>query len=249
MILSTQDIFNTLNTGLPVSIIRAGDGEQIVLNSNQGINEYRLCVENVMKRQMGYEPTMSQVDAIRQNLIAAYTSADIIGIPMHKNLAEMNKHWRAVAESVSFAKTDKRCSIDVGYDMLYNGMLSDWLNGKHTVNYISCRDIDIQLKRRFGVKVVNSFIIAPEAKFTSGYTGMVHYPDQFNKIEWFMNACECTGNPCLVGAGVIGKIYTNWFRDRGGVAIDLGAVFDLWAGKSTRGAKRGLDAEDKTYIL
>ena len=53
--------------------------------------------------------------------------------------------------------------------------------------------------------------------------------------------------PCR--AGVIGKIYTNWMRDRGGVAIDIGAAVDLWAGRATRGEKRGLNAIDETYKL
>jgi hypothetical protein len=64
-----------------------------------------------------------------------------------------------------------------------------------------------------------------------------------------MSKCRIDGNICLVGAGFIGKIYVNWFKERGGVAMDIGAVMDLWAGKATRGPLRGTDAENLTYKL
>jgi len=250
MTLTTDDILNILNTKRPVSIVRAGDGEKIVLESNKDLPSYQLCIQSVMRRQMGYEPTMSDVEAIRQNLITAYKGADIIGLPMQKNLDNLNKHWKGVENVVKpLATTNKFCSTDIGYDLLYSGGLDKWLTGKKQVVYISCRDIDQQLKDRYGIKIVSSYIIPPEAKFTSGYEGERHYPDMFNKMEWWLNSANCAGVPCLVGAGVIGKIYTNWMRDRGGIAIDLGAVFDLWAGYATRGPLRGLDVKDESYKL
>lgn len=251
MILSTEDIFNILQVGRPVSIIRAGDGEKIVLESNKDLASYQLCIQSVMKRQMGYEPTMSEVEEVRKNLIIAYGGADIVGLPMQMQLDELNKHWRGVEDVVKpLCKTTKFTSTDIGYDLLYSGMLDKWLMGKRRINYIGCRDIDQGLKDRYGSEIISSFIIAPEAKFTSTYdSGEKHYPDQFNKMEWWMDAAPCMGNPCLVGAGVFGKIYCNWFRDRGGIAIDIGAVMDLWAGFVTRGRDRGLDKQYDKYKL
>lgn len=246
MTLTQTDILNTLNTHRPVSIVRAGDGEKIVLESNESIGHYRICIDSVMKRQMGYEPVMSDVEQIRHNLITAYQYADIIGVPMQKNLPSLNKHWNGVAATIQpYATTNKRCSIDVFYDMLYDGSLLEWLKDKPVVNYISCRKIPFE---RLGIKQVNHFQIAPESKFTT-YAGERHYPDQFNKIERWMSKCAVEGSPCLIGAGVIGKIYCNWFRDLGGIAVDLGAVFDLLAGYATRGPLRGLDVVNIQYKL
>lgn len=250
MMLTAQDIFNVLQTGRPVSIIRAGDGEGLVLRSGNDLPTYKDCIKRVMIRQMGYEPIMGHVEEIRQNLITAYGSADIVGLPAHTNLQQLNEDWRIVEKIVKpLCSTNKFTSTDVAYDMLYNGMLDQWLTGKKKIIYIGCRDIDEGLKRRFGTTSVHSMIIAPEAKFTSGYEGERHYPETYNKVEWWLDAARCAGVPCLVGAGVIGKIYCNWMRDRGGVAFDIGAVMDLWAGYSTRGPKRGLDVKDETYKL
>ena len=243
MILSTQEVFEVLQKGYPVAVVRAGDGENIVLN---GFADH-VNFAAVMKRQLGFYPPIDHCQQIIDNLKEAYKGADIIGIPMHKNLDALNHHWQGVSDNVNqYAVTDKRCSIDVCYDMLYEGLLTEWLKEKRVINYISCRTLPFE--RRWGTSQVNHFKIAPECKFTT-YQGEPHYPDQFNRIHRWMDKCAVEGNPCLVGAGVIGKLYVNWFRDRGGVAIDIGAVFDLWAGKATRGPKRGLDAVDETYRL
>lgn len=251
MTLAHTDIFNLLNTNRPVSIIRAGDGECQVLKSNESISSYRGCIKNVMIRQMGYEPTMGDVEKIRENLITAYGNADVVGVPNHKQMDRLSEHWQMTEKTVRpYCNTNKFTYTDVAYDMLYNGMMAEWLTGKKRVVYIGCRDLDEQFRRVFGIREVHSYIIAPEAKFTSGYEGTRHYPEMFNQMEWWMDAVPTyEGVPCLVGAGVIGKIYCNWFRDRGGVAFDIGAVMDLWAGKATRGPNRGLDAINDKYKL
>lgn len=251
MSLTQHDILTTLHIGAPISIIRAGDGEQILLNSTNSIEAYQLAAKSVLERQVGYEPLMSEAMAIRDNLIEAYKGADIVGVPQHPNLADLGKHWTSVADTVQpFCTSSLRTSTDIFYDMLYDGSLLTWLKDKPVVNYIGCRDIDEPLRRVLGVGQVNSIIIAPEAKFTTGYVGDKHYPDQFNKMEWWMNGNpRIKGAPCLVGAGVIGKIYCNWFRDRGGIAIDVGAVMDLLAGRRTRGKERGVDAVDERWML
>lgn len=250
MMLAPYDILNLLKTKRPVSIIRAGDGEGLTLRSNIDLPTYKDCVKRVMIRQMGYEPIMTDVEQIRWNLVKSYQGADIVGLPAHKNIQNLSDDWKTVEQLVKpLCTTNKFTSTDIAYDMLYNGMLTEWLTGQKRIVYISCRDIDQQLKERFGIQHVHSCIIPPEAKFTSGYEGKKHYPDMFKEMEWWLNAAPCAGVPCLVGAGVIGKIYCNWMRDRGGMAFDIGAVFDLWAGFSTRGPKRGLDVKDETYKL
>lgn len=249
-IIDKKRMLSVLQSGKPVSVVRAGDGEGIVLHSGDDLQSYQHCINNVMRRQMGYEPTMSEVVEIRDNLQLAYAGADIVGVPMHSNLSELGKQWTIVQATVEpFCTSKLRTSTDIFYDMLYDGSLLEWLRNKPVVNYISCRDIDKRMRSVLGIKQVNSVIIAPEAKFTTGYAGDKHYPDQFNKMEWWMNNAPIEGNPCLVGAGVIGKIYCNWFRNRGGIAIDIGAVFDLLAGFRTRGPERGTDAVDNRWKL
>jgi len=247
--LTASEVLSELQLNNPISIIRIGDGESIVLNSMAGIQELDLANKAVLHRQMGYYPSFNDIKAIRDNLISAYEGCDIIGIPAHKQ--KTNSHWGNVYKILQANvpnHTDNLCSIDIHYDFLNAGYFDTLIDNREKLNYISCRNLDLKFMFRWHLQCVNSFIIAPEAKFTSGYTGPVHYPDQFNRVQRWMDVVKPEGQLLLVGAGVIGKIYCNWWRDRGGIAFDIGSIFDEWAGFITRGKDRGLDKVDNDSI-
>ncbi len=252
--LTKEEILNLLLAGNPISIIRLGDGECIILNATSSYSAFRKASDAVIKRQIGYHPTVNEVEEIRQNLIDAYTNADIIGVPAHKNLERLSSNWTQAAailkENVP-KHTSLVCDINVGYQMLEDDSYDKLLRNRHVLNYISCRDLDNGFRNKWNIHTVNQYLVAPESKFTSGYDGDVHYPTQFNRIPRWMDVLSerHPGSLLLVGAGVIGKIYCNWWRDRGGIAFDAGGVFDAWAGRVTRGPERGLDKEDNTYKL
>lgn len=249
MILDYTNILSIILRRKPISIVRYGDGEGILLN---GFNNEPLLKE-FMLRQLGYVPDRQEIEAIRDNLIKALADCNIVGVPDHKNLDSLDAHWRNAEDYfnkyVPGGVFKLRCSINVHYEFLTRDYFNKILLGERIVNYISCRPLDEQLKRKYNIHHINSFRIAPEMKYTRGYEGERHYPDQFNKVQEWMDSIEVENTYCLVGAGVVGKSYCNWFRDRGGIAFDIGSIFDSWAGLATRGPKRGLFAEDLEYKL
>lgn len=244
------DIHNLIQSHLqrsePLSIVRAGDGESIVLNGYSDVP----ALKTVYKRQLGETPTIEGHEEIRNGLIHAYDTADIIGVPTQRE-KHVQGYWGRVKGMLS-CHTDQNAlfaSIDFPYNFLTDNLFEPLLRDINTVCYVSCRNIDEQLKERFGVKHVISYIIAPEKKFTSGYEGAKHYPTQFHEIKKWISKMPVQGNLCLFGAGVIGKVYGAWFKEHGGIAVDIGSVFDSFAGFVTRGPDRGLDKEDLTYKL
>lgn len=250
--LTSPAIIQRILSNVPVSIIRAGDGEGIVLNATNGYSELRTATDAVLKRQMGYAPTLEDVEAIRNNLIDAYNNCDIIGIPNHKQ--ETSAAWHKVLDTVNRNCPDNKqvhCDIDIAYQWLDGTEYDDLLHNRRVLNYISCRDLEQGFKERFNIKHVNGYHVAPEAKFTSGYTGERHYPEQFSKANRWMDVMldNHPGSLLMVGAGVIGKLYCNWWRDKGGLAMDIGGVMDLFAGFVTRGPERGMDKEFLKYKL
>jgi hypothetical protein len=249
MTLTKEDVLEKILVGRPVSVVRCGDGEKLILDCLSSTSAFRVASESVFRRQTGYDPTLKELEEIRENLISAYSSCDVLGVPMQKNLSKLSSHWTKVVEVLNEnvpKHTEVYCSIDVAYEWLADGSYDRLLQNRKVLNYISCRDLDEGFKRKWNIGCVNQNLIAPESKFVSGYVGDVHYPTQFNRIPRWMDVVSerHPGTLLLVGAGVIGKIYCNWWRDRGGVAMDIGAVADIWAGKVTRGPERGLDKDD-----
>lgn len=252
--LTAEQVLQRFLDKKPFSLIRYGDGEAIILNGFRDV----ISLKAIFKRQFGFTPSIEEAEQIRANLIKAYQECDILGTPLNKKIGDKESYW---AKSVELMRTEagidlhattrEQVSIDVHSHFLDKGYYDKILSSVDTLNYISCRDLDEEFKQRFpNLKTVNKFLIAPEVKFSTNTTGEKHYPDQFNKVvKWMDKAINCQDSICLVGAGYVGKIYCNWFRDRGGMAMDIGSVFDAWAGKDTRGPSRGLDVIDNTYKL
>lgn len=241
---------DALKNEIPFAFVRYSDGEIMLFNNEEYYNEYI----NIIKKLWGYEPSKLELNELHTHLGNSILNADIVGFPTPRHLARadyFNKAEEVFKKCMGAGVLESKTlsSIDVCYELLYDDRYSELLQGLDTLNYVSCRNIDQELKAKYNIKNINSFIIAPEPKFTSGYEGERHYPDQFNKIKEWIKTVDCKGNLCLVGGGVMSKIYNIWFKERGGVSLDIGAVFDLWAGKKTRGVGRGLDVEFNDYKI
>lgn len=255
--LTSKDVLLKLTDSIyhkiPLSLIRYGDGEAMILNKAHDKKSF----DHIFKGQLGYFPSNDVSDEVYLNLVKAYSNCDIIGFPTERHLTHpkyKDGYWGKSKDI--FIKNigpdfegQQITSIDVHSEFLDNNYYKPLLENRDIVNYISCRNIDDQLKKTFNIKNVNSYVISPEMKFSSLSNPKRHYPDQFNEIKEWVKTIPCTGNICLVGAGIVGKIYCNWFRDQGGVAFDIGSVFDSFAGFATRGPKRGVNVIDNTHKL
>jgi hypothetical protein len=264
-LINTESYFsilkNALDNKIPFANVRYSDGELMLLNRHQYYEEYQKAISKLI----GYAHSEKENVELSNYLIRSLKECDVIGFPTERHLNRkdyfrdsINVFENKVGKSL--LETKLLTSVDVYYNFLgdakiaesqciYLDYFEELLKDQDTVNYISCRNLDAELKAKYNIKNINSYIIAPESKFTSGYTGERHYPTQFHKIEEWIKTIPCEGNICLVGGGVISKIYNIWFKERGGISLDIGACFDLWAGKSTRGKGRGVDVIDETYKL
>lgn len=230
-----------LKRGQGISLVRYGDGEAMMLEGIPG------NIERIIKRQFGmvsYEDGLK----IREVLMQALAGCDILGIPVRKKIHEPDNYWfKAQSILMRFVPVLDKQFTNIDFHYHIQDRYNELFALAPRIFYISCRDLDARLHEITG-KDVKSYRIAPEMMFTS-YEGAAHYPDQFVKIEGWMDRQNIKGALCLVGAGVLGKIYCNWFRDRGGIAVDIGSMFDQWAGYVTRGKERGKDVRTNENIL
>lgn len=249
--LSTKDIVFMIKKHLilkkPLSIVRYGDGEAMILDKDENSKEHK---DFVFKRQLGTELLEDHKSYIISHLRQAYKEADVIGLPTSRHINKGNYWQKAQGILESHVLFNKEfCSIDIHQDLLSNNYFDTLLNNREKVYYISAYNIDNQLKEKYNIKHIESFQIAPEMKFAPNYEGDKHYPDQFNQIQKWIKTLDCEGALCLVGAGITGKLYNIWFKDQGGVSIDIGSVFDSWVGKETRGKNRSSSATDLKHVL
>lgn len=230
------EVFRILRSSIdknePCSLIRIGDGESRVLQGNK---------EYVYKRQFGYVP---EENIIIPSLQEAYANADIVGVPTerHKSLSD---YW---AKAESFIKGNPlKCSIDIHLEFLKADLYSPLIN-ESKVFYISGRDLNGKIESYFNCDV-ESFTVTPEILFEENKNQPRHYPEQFFEVMSWIHSINCTGKLCLVGAGILGKIYANEFKKCGGIVMDIGCVFDLWSGKVTRGKNKGVNSYDDKFKI
>lgn len=248
--MKSDDLFLVIKKALiektPISILRYGDGESTIMRFLEDHTFH-----HVLTRQMGYLPSTKDMRHIRENLIQAFNEADIIGIPQHSKVNDPNTTWYKVNNALyDNVNLDEKQITDADFHtrFLTKDYYKEILTNADEVYIISCRDIGERLKEKYNIGAVHLYLIAPEAKFTS-YQGKRHYPDQYLSIQTWIKSIQCQGKLCLFGAGIIGKIYGSWFKQQGGIAVDIGSVFDTWAGRITRGVDRGLDVIDHSIAL
>nr|NQU90508.1 hypothetical protein [Bacteroidota bacterium] len=97
------------------------------------------------------------------------------------------------------------------------------------------------------LKEVAKIIIPKQPKYFK--ETRIHYPDVFNETMLRIESLNLKGYLCLVGAGFIGKPYIVKCAERGGIAIDIGSVFDKWAGYVTRGKGKGFEIKNPKYEI
>ncbi len=236
-----------LKTHTPFSYIRMSDGEIMLMNRNEYYKNY----VNAVYKLWGYVPDEDELCMIDALLQHSLKKATIIGYPTewHQNRKDYFGQTTEVFQKHIGNPWDyKLASMNIPYELLENNGYAEILYKCHTLNYVSCWDLDDRFQERYSISHVNKFIVKGEPKFSSGMKGR-HFPDQFYQVRDWIKARNCAGNVCLVGAGVFSKVYNIWFAEQGGVSLDIGSVFDSWRGRKTRGAGRGLDVIDNTYKL
>lgn len=217
----------------PFSLIRLGDGEGALMGYPHVTD--REAVDRSFKVWFG-NTSISDREAmgIAFRIREAVRNSDIVGLPRKKQL-ERHPYYQAVYTSIEHYKlnekqmyTDSAIHRYLQFCLLFRKLL----RGQEYLGVITPRAINQKLKRAFGVEKVERFAIQGEARF-SGDENTPHYPDTFNTITETISP-PFKGAIFLVGAGGLGKIYCDVIKQRGGIAIDIGALFDAWSNVKSR---------------
>jgi len=247
-LLSLQDtgrtIINAVKSSRPFSMVRLGDGEFMVIKYPKYASEIK-CKNHIKRWFETKSLSVKQLKSISNQICKACKDADLLGVPSirEQRLYPKWKKFNSRLSEYGISENDKRYFHFYQLSALYmEGYLYKALNGLDKIHCITCRNIGEEIKKSFHIKNAEIYLIPPELyaynvfakKHNKNPNNYKHYPDLYNMFYKLFTKHSMKGKVFLVGAGGLGKIYCNWIKQAGGIALDIGALFDGWAGIYSR---------------
>jgi len=264
-----ERILDAFDNRRPFSLIRLGDGEGHMLPYHEEIAGSQAADQAAtMRSWWGGKPVDPRaIAALTSEFRTALLHADMIGAPSLERLFRgtgkgQRHHYGSggrnarglLAVSEWLASTPPRQAITschVHQALSFWGLWQLLLPRVGAVSLITCRtDLPAQLQRRFDVSVRRVWHTPVESKYAEAAqrtTQAAHYPDVFEQLRIDLTSVE-PGEVVLVAAGFLGKIYCQWIRACGGIAIDIGSAADYWCGLETRSVLESSEYRGPTKI-
>jgi hypothetical protein len=245
----------------PFSMVRVGDGEAACLPYEPHLAW--LARGDAIERETiwwGNALSPAQRTLMTRRVFNAIWGADCIGIPTASRfLRELRlgendsldrgltgRGLRSILYSVehreSFGGAGAPSSLftschlhqDIERWQLYPALLE----GKREIALVSCHsDLADLVGQKFGARVAGSLVLPPDRvsapALKAGSYDPRRLPDILDETTDRMKDLP-HGCLVLVGAGYLGKWLVDVARANGGIALDVGSVFDYWLGLTTR---------------
>lgn len=247
----------------PLSVLRLGDGEGAFLPCLPEFTPHRHDDQaHLFKVWWNRIAAPEDIVFLEQALLEAVEDADLVGIPDLEQLSQqltnlsderlaqaptrmMRGYLSAVEHVLGRAQTHPRGMLTASHfhEAFVTWRLWEPMLGRvGTCSLITCHAaLASRMQAQFGITVRRLHLLPPEAKWSKAFaeTGAGnHYPERFEALRHELDVLP--GELYLVAAGVLGKIYCQWIKAAGGVAVDIGSVADHWCGYRTRNSMNAL---------
>ncbi len=248
------------------SLVRLGDGEGRVLGYPGHFTDQEVLAQ-VLHYQFGPE-SMQRVKAadpdnwigasmsfLRGKLEQSVQNADMLGVPVSEFYCGMQKaitHGMlgyACAMLYAMSSTRPLKPTDyVGTNVFQlaaakGAIFKNIVLQAKWIYLVGPWDLRPDLANVFGRADLN-YIRVPGHYTWRGSTGFGQYPDLYRYVETrLLKLGDISGCLFLVGAGILGKYYCDLIKRQGGVALDIGSVFDSWAKRGLPYAVENTDIE------
>jgi hypothetical protein len=237
------------------SMIRIGDGEGRVLGYPLHFTDQEI-LSQILHYQFGPE-SMGLVKAahpddwvaaamgpLQKMLTDSVRNADALGLPVAENMSEralqrepfgaLGYAAGLVAAAALAAGVPAAMRFGVNVFQLAAarpGFFREIAHAARAVHLVGPWDLAEPFAESVGLEAVHH-IRVPGHYTWRGNKGLGQIPELYRFVEQrIADAGDLSGCLLLVGAGVMGKHYCNLIKTRGGVALDIGSVFDSWAGR------------------
>ncbi len=248
-----------LRSATPFSFIRLGDGESNALGYPDAFAE-RFDHDASEREAIWWGKPLDpdhRADMGRQ-VRAAIEQADALGIPtVARILRDVRldkpqafsdtRAGRGILAVMEALRTPNRfhaavngtlTSAHLHQDLERWGLYPQLLSGGVEAVVVSCHaHLPDLLRDRFGTKTVDHILVPPRHHSRGAFAVEPSQSGSLaNSVKSVIDGLNDwpKGRLVLVGAGYAGKIVVNEAKRRGGIALDLGSIFDHWMGARTR---------------
>ena len=215
----------------PMSVIRFNDGEGKLVGC--GTHYAHAELMQMLDRWFADNRlTLEQLRRLQDAVIEATLNADVVGSPDADWPAEFAKA-NAVLGDLAGDRRLATVLVNFSQAMLLDGFLTTLLHRIGFVGLVSARDVRGVVKHLFDPAEIAWWRVPEQGIYSYQANLPRHFPESF---DFLCSRIEVPfiGALFLVGAGPCGKVYCDVIKRRGGIAIDIGSVFDVWAGRLTR---------------
>lgn len=246
---------DAIETATPLSFIRVGDGEgRFLAQADPDLPftlapHHRRAIRDVIWfNWFGTEPDSEQLERMPELIRmsrATIETADILGTSDARRLATDRGHFGYLAylDGVVEEAARRRPEMLLVDALVHNPMheqdpfLKQMLHGVRWLGIVSPHPaLGARLRAHLGIADGRDFHIPGEMRLPNDpglARGRGHFPGRFDELMATLDV-PFRGAVVLVAGGLLGKIYCERIRDRGGIAIDIGSLADAWMGYATR---------------
>ena len=215
----------------PASIIRFNDGEGKLLGCGTHYSHAELM--QMLERWFSDNKlTLDQLRRLQAAVADATLNADVVGCPDVDWPPEFTKAVSVLAD-LKQGSASPTVLVNFPQAMLLDGFFKVLLNRIGFLGLVTPRDVGGVIRYLFSPGELAWYRVPEQAVYAYRPYLPRHFPESFDFLCSSISV-PFTGAVFLVGAGPCGKVYCDVIKRKGGIAIDIGSVFDAWAGRLTR---------------
>ena len=223
----------------PCSLVRIGDGESVILDWPNTAETPELKAH--LKMWLGTDQVDNKTLAwLKKRLVKACRNALILGVPTRRQVG-LHARYRSSYDCLealftrSAIKGDRICDAAVHRLLQLSGDLAAMLHKAEFLGLITSHNVAADVQRYLEPRLLCFYRIPtensdPEKNAKQDFQWL---PNGYREIRRALHVPH-RGSTFLVGGGLMGKLICDDIRRKGGIAIDIGSIFDGWARKATR---------------
>ena len=257
-----DDLRLRIEGGIPTSYIRLGDADGNVLLTGMekfgALQQY--CCSKISKIYFGNEELMWQKrDFFRSIVLEAIESADAVGAPDWgvikrsfstpaasidvRGMCGMRGVYNFLSTPLQRERLHKLTWASTWYSRSLLPFYFSLLDRQPYLGFVTCyEDLASRMARRCSIGRTETFLVPMQASIafqTKRSPHMAkdigHYPVVYERILDSLDPPH-KGAVYLVAAGILSKAYCSRIKERGGIALDVGSVADVWMNIRSRPA-------------